>query len=111
MLDIDMEFKQGILMVRLKGILTKDTAHILKEDLELVIKESGIKYMLLNLKKVDYIDKIGLETIKKSYHDIVKNNGKLILCGINKLFYYNNAITENLYQINEEITAYEIINI
>lgn len=111
MLDVNMEFKQGILMVRLKGVLTKETVHLLEKDLELVIKDNGIKYMLLNLKQIDYIDKIGLETIRKSYNYIVENSGKLIVCGINKLFYYNNAITENLYQINEEITAYEIINI
>ena len=111
MLDIDMEFKQGILVVRLLGILNGDTSYRLKEDLELVIKDNGIKYVLLNLKKLSFIDKYGLEVIKKSYEEIVKNNGKLIICGINKLFDYNNSITENLYQINEEVAAYEIINI
>ncbi len=111
MLDIDMEFKQGILMVRLKGILNGDTAQILKKDLEVVIKDNGIRYVLLNLKRLSYIDKYGLEVIKNSYDEIVKNDGKLILCGINKLFDYNTVITDNLYQINEEVTAYEIVNI
>ena len=100
MLDIDMEFKQGILMVRLKGVLNGDTSQILKKDLELVIKDNGIRYVLLNLKKLNYIDKYGLEVIKNSYDEIVKNDGKLILCGINKLFDYNQVITDNLYQIN-----------
>ena len=111
MLDIDMEFKQGILMVRLKGVLHGDTSQILKKDLELVIKDNGIRYVLLNLKKLNYIDKYGLEVIKNSYDEIVKNDGKLILCGINKLFDYNQVITDNLYQINEEVTAYEIVSI
>ena len=111
MLDIDMEFKQGILIVRLKGILNGDTSHRFKEDLELTIKDNGIKYVLINLKKLDFIDKYGLEVIKNSYNEIVKNKGKLIICGINKLFDYNTNITDNLYQINEELTAYEIINI
>ena len=111
MLDIDMEFKQGILIVRLKGILNGDTSHRLKEDLELTIKDNGIKYVLIKLKKLDFIDKYGLEIIKNSYNEIVKNKGKLIICGINKLFDYNTNITDNLYQINEELTAYEIINI
>lgn len=111
MLDIDMEFKQGILMVRLKGVLNGDTSQILKKDLELVIKDNGIRYVLLNLKKLNYIDKYGLEVIKNSYDEIVKNDGKLILCGINKLFDYNQVITDNLYQINEEVTAYEIVSI
>ena len=63
------------------------------------------------MKKLSYIDKYGLEVIKNSYDEIVKNDGKLILCGINKLFDYNQIITENLYQINEEVKAYEIVNI
>ena len=33
MLDIDMEFKKGILMARLKGILNGDTVGLLKSDL------------------------------------------------------------------------------
>ncbi len=38
MLDINMEFKQGILLVRLKGLLNGDTVGILKKDLEMIIK-------------------------------------------------------------------------
>lgn len=111
MLDIDMEFKQGILIVRLKGILNGDTVGLLKRDLEMVIKNNGIRYVLLNLKKLSYIDNYGLEAVKQSYEQIVNNNGKLILCGINKLFDQNKFLTDNLYQVNEEVTAYEIINI
>lgn len=111
MLDIDMEFKQGILIVRLLGILNGDTVNLLKSDLEMVIKDNGIKYVLLNLKKLSYIDEYGLQAIKKTYDEIASNNGKLILCGINKLFSYNNEITENLYQVSEEVSAYEIVNI
>lgn len=111
MLDIDMEFKQGILLVRLKGILNGDTVGLLQKDLEMVIKTNGIRYVLLNLKNLSFVDKYGLEAIKQSYNQIVGNNGKLILCGINKLFDQNNFLTDNLYQVNEEVTAYEIINI
>lgn len=111
MLDIDMQFKHGILVVRLKGILNGDTTSLLKSDLEMVIKDNGIKYVLLNLKKLSYIDNYGFEAIKKSYEQIVNNKGKLILCGIDKLFNNNQILTDNLYQVNEEVTAYEIVNI
>lgn len=111
MLNIDMEFKQGILIVRLKGILNGDTSNLLKKDLELVIKENGVKYVLLNLKKLNYIDNYGLDVIKNSYEEIVKNEGKLILCGIDKIFNYNVNLTDNLYQISEEVSAYDIVNI
>ena len=111
MLDINMEFKHGILVVRLKGVLNGDTTSLLKSDLEMVIKDNGIKYVLLNLKYLSYIDNYGLEAIKKSYQQIVNNNGKLILCGIDKIFNSNQILTDNLYQVNEEVTAYEIVNI
>lgn len=111
MLDIDMEFKQGILIVRLKGILNGDTSNLLKKDLELVIKDNGVKFVLLNLKQLNYIDSYGLDVIKNSYEEIVKNSGKLILCGIDKIFNYNVNLTDNLYQISEEVSAYDIVNI
>lgn len=106
-----MEFKQGILLVRLKGILNGDTVGLLRKDLEMVIKDNGIKYVLINLKRISFIDRYGLEAIKQSYKQISSNHGKLIICGINKLFCQNKMLAENLYQVNEEITAYEIINI
>lgn len=111
MLDIDMEFNQGILLVRLKGILNGDTVGLLRKDLEMVIRDNGIRYVLINLKKLSFIDNYGLEAIKQSYKQIINNNGKLIICGIDKLFNQNKEIFDNLYQVNDEIMAYEIINI
>lgn len=111
MLDIDMEFKHGILITRLKGELNGDTVELLKRDLEMIIKNNGIKYVLLNLKNLKYIDNYGLKAIENSYKQIIENKGKLIICGINKLFDKNNILTENLYQVNEEVTAYDIVNI
>ena len=111
MLDIDMEFKHGILVVRLKGILNGDTVELFKKDFEMVIKNNGIKYVLLNLKKLCFVDDYGLEAIKKTYTEIASNNGKLILCGIDKIFNNNRVLTDNLYQVNDEVMAYEIVNI
>lgn len=111
MLDIDMEFKKGILIVRLKGILNHDTIPYFKKDFERVIEANGIKYVLLNIKHLSFIDNIGLSTIKKCYDLVARNNGKFIICGINKLFDYNCELSENLYQVAEETVAYEIVNI
>lgn len=111
MLDIDMQFKKGILLVRLTGVLNGDTVGIYKNNLEDIIKDNGIKYVLINLKKLDYIDEYGFEAIKNSYIHISNNNGKLILCGINKLFDKNKYLTNNLYQVSEEVAAYDIVNI
>ena len=111
MLDIDMRFKQGILFIRLNGILNGDTCMKLEESISTLIEDNGIKYVLINLKNLSYVDYYGLEAIKQSYKQITANNGKLIICGINKLFNQNKVLAENLYQVNEEISAYELINI
>ena len=103
MLDIDMRFKQGILFIRLSGILNGDTCMKLEESISTLIEDNGIKYVLFNLNNLDYIDKYGI--------NIINNNGKLIICGIEKLFSYTNSITDNLYQIKDENKVFELINI
>ena len=67
--------------------------------------------MNFNFSGMEADSKAELEEIENSYNQIVNNSGKLIICGINKLFDKNNILTENLYQVNEEVTAYEIVNI
>ncbi len=111
MLDIDMEFKKGILFVRLKGVLNGDTCTILEDHLTSLITNNGIKYVLLNLNNLTYVDKYGINIILKNYINISCNNGKLIIVGINKLFDYNVNVIDNLYQINDETTAFNLVNI
>ncbi len=111
MLDIDMEFKQGILFVRLKGILNGDTCIKFEKDLIELISNNGIKYLLLNLNNIKYIDRYGLKSIYKNYELIVHNNGKMIICGINKLFDYEKNIIGRLYQVKDEESVYGVVNI
>lgn len=111
MLDIDMEFKKGILFVRLKGILNGDTCTLLDEQLTSLVRNNGIKYVLLNFSDLNYIDKYGINIIIKNYLNIATNSGKLIIVGIDKLFTYNVNIMDNLYQISDEVTAFNLVNI
>ena len=111
MLNIDMEFRKGILFVRLNGILNGDTSLKLDEELTSTINNNGIKYLLINLKELTSIDKYGIDIIIKNYINIMNNQGKFIICGINKLFEYNGNILKNLYQVNNEMKAFEVINI
>ena len=66
MLDIDMRFKQGILFIRLSGILNGDTCMKLEESISTLIEDNGIKYVLFNLNNLDYIDKYGIKLIIKN---------------------------------------------
>lgn len=111
MLDIDMRFKKGILFVRLKGILNGDTCKNLDDNLYSLVEDNGIKYVLLNLENVNYVDKYGINTIIKNYINVSNNNGKFIIVGINKLFSYNEKVLDNLYQINDESKVFNLISL
>lgn len=111
MLEINMEFRKGILFVRLKGILNGDTCLSLDNNLSSLIKDNGIRYVLLNLEDLDYVDKYGINLIIKNYLVVSSNKGKLIIVGINKLFNYNTNIIDNLYQIQDESKAFNLVNI
>ncbi len=111
MLETNMEFKKGILFVRLKGVLNGDTCTNLEDDLTTLIRNNGIRYVLLNLEELTYIDKYGINIIIKNYINISSNDGKLIIVGINKLFDYNINVIDNLYQISEEQAAFNLVNI
>jgi len=106
-----MEFKKGILFVRLKGILNGDTCITLKHELNELISINGIKYVLINLKELEYMDNYGINTIISNYNCILKNNGKLLLCGIGRLFEKEKSVPNNLYQIRDEGSAFNLIHI
>lgn len=111
MLEIDMEFKKGILIVRIKGRLDINTYHQLDKELNDIVVNNGIKYLLLNITNLDYLDEYGLKVIRNNYINIMKNKGKLLLCGTDKILDYNININDTLYQIKKEEGAFQLIQI
>ncbi len=83
MLSIDMEFRKGILFVRLNGELTKDTFDIMSRDVIAKIKKGGITNVVYNLENLDYIDVKGVHALLYTYELIKNNHGKTLICGIN----------------------------
>ena len=82
MLDILYEFRRGILFIRLKGELTKDTYLKYKNDIIFMIKENGIKNVVLNLEKIRYIDLKGINLLYYTYECLRDNHGILMLTDI-----------------------------
>lgn len=83
MLKINMEYRKGILFVRLKGDLTKYTVNSLNKYLIPVINKHGIKYLVYNLKSVTVIDNYGKDSLKKGVLAARLNNGDGLLCNTN----------------------------
>lgn len=110
---INIEFRKGLLFIRLAGILSKDTSNILSNSIHYFIKEGGVKYFVINLKNLDYIDEEGLSILKENNKDIILHNGNLIICQSNNT-YVEKIIREELnevYQTKDELRAFEMIKV
>ena len=114
MLNIDIEYKRGILFVRLDGILNEKTSCILEDVLKSVVHKAGIKYVLINFEKLYELDKSVISTIIKSYNECLKDNGKLMICGCNnviKLKIEHSELIKYAQSTANELCAFNIVNI
>lgn len=114
MLDINLEFIRGMLFVRLDGVLDTNTYTKLSDCLDTMIHEKMLKYFVINLENLEYIDENGLQAIIDRYFDVVLHDGKLVICGYNNKFSNNLEINNFFNQIeatNNELGALKLINI
>lgn len=81
-LVIDMEAKNTVLLIRLKGELDHHTAEKLRLLAENEIEKQEIKHIVLNLEELHFMDSSGLGVILGRYKKIKKNNGEMIICAI-----------------------------
>lgn len=113
MLNIELEYKRGILFSRLNGILNSQTSFILEDAIKNIVNKAGIKYLLINFEKLEELDKYGINTIINSYNHYLKDRGKLMICGYDNLSV--NILKSDLIKyasttINE-VSAFNLINI
>ena len=111
MLNIDMRFEKGILIVDLDGELTEKNSIKIKKHLTELIKDNGVRYVMINFDNISKIDNYGIASIIENYKAINKNRGKLILCGITHVLRNNTNVYENIYQINEESEAFDLVEV
>lgn len=115
MFKIDMEFKKGIFFIRLEGTLTKEhTKEFIEECIPVILKH-GIKYVVINLDKVNKLDLKGIEALMEINDIVSSNNGKTTLCSLSnkevkniiKEYDYNNEF----YETSNELTALGVMNL
>lgn len=98
MFDVNIEFKKGILFVKLSGTMKKDNALNIKNSIINILNMSGIKYIVFNILDLDIKDgKYIFDDIKQ---EVEKNNGKMIICR-DKLIKYKNIFDELKLRVNE----------
>ena len=78
---LDMEQQQDTLLVRLGGDLDLGVADKLRKALDNQLVEKRIKYLILYLSRVTFIDSSGLGVLLGRYKRLLHSGGKVILVG------------------------------
>ncbi len=105
MLKINMEYRKGILFIRLKGELTMFTIKDLINYLIPMIKEKGIKFLVINLSNISLIDNKGKNAIRLIINEARKNMGRGLICSSNIKF------EDTIRVVDNELTALNLIKV
>lgn len=105
MLKIKLEYKQGILFVKLKGNLNANTAPRFLEYTIPIIKDYKIKYMVYNLKDLVSLDNKGEDALLNSGDYVKRNLGKVLIV--------NNNINTSLRfdKVSNELVALDLLRV
>lgn len=114
MLTVTTEFRKGILFVRLKGHLNKDTINKLNKKVTNVIKDNGIRNVVFNFTNLKSIDMKGINTIFFNYELCKNNEGRSFMCGNNdniRSKLKKSRLVNYVYETKDELTATRILNL
>lgn len=105
MLKINLEFRHGVLFVRLKGNLTDIDC---LSEIDNTISKMGFKYIVLNLNEIRCLTSNSINYILNYNDKILNNKGMLILCEEDNListYLFKNKIP----YVNNEMQAFDLI--
>ena len=104
LLNINMEYKSGVLFVRIIGSLNVFTSIKLEESLIPIIISQGIKNLVYNFSELKSIDEVGNKTLLLCYNAILNNNGKVLVVN-------NKFNLEYFKEVDNELSALNILKI
>lgn len=81
-LAIELEVKHNVLCIRLTGELDHHTAEELRQKVTDTIESNEINHIVLNLKKLTFMDSSGLGVILGRYKHIKSLGGEMVVCSI-----------------------------
>lgn len=114
MLNVGTEFRKGILFVRLKGHLNKDTINKYNERVTNVIKVNGIRKIVFNFTNLRSIDIKGINAIFYNYELCKNNEGMSMFCGNNdkiKDRLKKSRLINYIYETKDELNAIRILSL
>lgn len=114
MLNVITEFRKGILFVRLRGDLNKNTISKLNKKVTNIVKANGISNVVFNFSNLKSIDIKGINTIFYNYELCKKNDGRSFICGNNdniRKKLKKSRLINYIYETTDELNAMRILNI
>lgn len=111
MLEITTEYREGILFVRLDGILVSNTVEFFQQELKRW-KEEGISNIVFNVNALKEIDTVGIRSFFESYQMIHDKDGRGLICGMNHHINQslkNSRILNYIYEISDELNAIKVM--
>ncbi len=110
MLKMELEIKQGIIFIRLKGKLLRNNCYKINNYLNTVVEKHKIKYVVYNFTFLEDIDSPGIDAILNTKYIVKNNKGKIRMCGINNNI--KNKIKKiGLARIADEIAAFKLLEV
>ncbi|MGM9881240.1 MAG: hypothetical protein ACI31S_00120 [Bacilli bacterium] len=97
MLKTSMEFRKGILFIRLKGDLNKNTIK--------GVIDNDFKYIVLNINNMYSIDSFSIKYINNLYKYLEDSNSKIIICD---KFNIASKFLKEIPKINNEYEAFKL---
>lgn len=115
MLRIILEFRKGILFVRLQGKLIKDTVLEFQEEVIQLIQKNGIHTVVVNIEELEELDLKGMNALLYCYESCKKNKGTVLLCGVSKENIKQRLdkgrVFNYIFQIKSELDALEQVQV
>lgn len=115
MLEIDMEFRKGILFIRLLGELTAKTVFVLNREVTKVIEEYRISNLVFNVDGLSKIDDMGIHALYDNYKIARDNHGTVLVCGLHndetREKFRGSNLLNFMYETSDELSAIDKVKL
>lgn len=103
-MSVSMEYRRGILFVRLRGRIGADDY---LKNIDNLIEDFGIKCVVLNINDLNYVSLDCIDHIIKYNKKILKKKKCLFICDSSKR--RNRLFEKDMFNISNELEAFSLI--
>lgn len=113
-MNINMEYRKGIIFLRPKGYLTKETYKKLENKINRIVDYGEFTNIVLNLSRLTRLDLKGISSLFYTYDVIKKYKGNIYICINNEKIkekLKKHRLLNYIEEIDSELDAFKLIRI